>query len=241
MKTFKSILCAGIIACLTWSCSSTQYYYQISQTKPLDETIVKSNNDDSGYFYQDQNCRISYNFWSENGDAGFTVTNLTDEVLYVLKDKCFFVKNGVSYDYFHNTDVTETAYGKTKHTQETSIIGIAPKSSKTVSEYNIYPFVYLNCDLNRKPTSKNPETMTFSPENSPVIFGNYITYKVGQNDKEIGVSNMFYTSRITNYLKSDLFTTETRENCPNVSDITRYTQKLIRFAPTTGYFIQYIR
>lgn len=242
MKTIKNLFGASIVACLLASCASQPaYYYQISQAKPVDESIVKSNNDDNGYYYQDQNCRISYNFWAEKGAGGFTVTNLTDEVLFILKDKCFFVLNGGSNEYFHNKDVVETISGKTTHTPELKVVGIAPHASKSFQEYCIYSDVYLNCDLDRKPAANDPAMISFSLENSPVRFGNFVTYKVGENGKEIGVSNMFFIHRITNYRKTDLFTTEKRESCPNVSDLREYNQTLMRFAPTTGYYIEYVK
>ena len=241
MKTLKNILIVTVFVCLLSACKSTQYYYQISQTKPVDESIVKSDNDDNGYYYQDENCRVAYNFWCEKGDAGFVITNLTDQVLYVMMDKSFFIKNGVSYDYFKNQNTTEVSAGKTVVTNENRIIGIAPHASKEISKYFIYTQVYLNCDLDRKPKSKAPATMTFTLQNSPVVFGNYITYKVGNEGQEVGVTNLFYTNRVTNYLKDDLFFTEKRYNCPNVSDMKEYTQTLIRFAPTTGYFVPYVK
>jgi len=242
MKTFNYALLAIMSACVFWSCS-TQQYYQISQTTPVDQSTVKSDNDDKGYYYEDSNCRISYNFWSEKGNAAFTVTNLTDQVLYVVKDKCFFIKDGVSHDYFHGTEWVEPIVtGKTTaHTKEQRLLGIAPHSSRTIGEYVIYPYIFVDCDLDRKPMSNKPATMVFSPATTPVLFGNYITYKIGEKGDEKSVTNMFYTSRVTNYRMTDIFYTEKMEVCPNVSDIKMQQDSIMRFAPTTGYYIKYTK
>lgn len=79
MKTYTKAIAALVLMCLFTACSVTYQYYQISQTTPVDKSIIKNNNDDSGYYYQDPFCRITYNFWSEKGNAGFTVTNLTNQ------------------------------------------------------------------------------------------------------------------------------------------------------------------
>lgn len=243
MRIFTTALVASILVYFFSSCAMTQAYYQISQAKPMDESIVKSNNDDNGYYYQDQNCRISYDFWEVNGDGGFVVTNLTDQVLYIIKDKCFFIKNGVSYDYFHNNEWVGSSDSDkgSKHTHEKNVIGIAPHTSRSIREYNIYPYVYLDCDLDRKPGANHPATMAFTPANSPVRFGNFITYKVGDDGQEQEVRNMFYTSRVTNYRKSDLQFSRLEEYCPNISDVRREIVSYLRFAPTTGYYVTYTK
>ena len=243
MKTFNQALVAILLATVVCSCKTQQVYYQIAQTKPVDEAAVKCIDADNGYFYQDQNCRISYNFWSEKGDAGFTVTNLTDQVLFILKDKCFYVKDGVSYDYYHAREWTDpiVAGKATAKEKEKAVIGIAPHSSRSIGGYEIFSGVFLDCNLERTPAKNNPVSMAFTPETSPVQFGNFITYKVGTNGAEQTVRNMFYTWRITNYRKDDLFYTEKVRNCPNVSDIKEVQENIMRFAPATGYYITYIK
>jgi len=64
---------------------------------------------------------------------------------------------------------------------------------------------------------------------------------VGDNGAEKAVSNLFYTSRVTNYRKDDIFTTERHDNCPNVSDIKTVEEQVLRFAPATGYYVTYVK
>ena len=243
MKTFNQALLAILLASAICSCKTQQVYYQIAQTKPIDEASVKCVDADNGYYYQDQNCRISYNFWSENGDAGFTVTNLTDKVLYILKDKCFFIKDGISYDYYRAREWNDPVVAGKRTTKEVEkpIIGIAPHASRSIEGFEIYSSILVDCDLERTPATNKPAMISFTPETSPVQFGNYITYKVGNDGVEKSVENMFYTWRITNYRKTDLFYTEKVQKCPNVSDIKEIQKSMIRFAPATGYYVTYIK
>lgn len=243
MKTYTKAIAALVLMCLFTACSVTYQYYQISQTTPVDKSIIKNDNDDSGYYYQDPFCRITYNFWSEKGNAGFTVTNLTNQILYIVKDKCFFIKNGVSYDYYHGEEWNSpaTAGQPVKNTKESNLIGIPPRTSRTISEYPIYTYIYVDCDLDRKPMLNRPVTMSFTRANSPVEFGNFITYKLGEQGTERSVTHMFYTSRVTNYRKDDIVYTEKKEYCPNVSDLKMYQDSILRFAPTTGYYIKYVK
>lgn len=243
MKTYKQAIAMILFVCLFVACSVTNQYYQISQTTPVDKSIIKNDNDDSGYYYQDPFCRITYNFWTEKGEAGFTVTNLTNQVLYIIKDKCFFIKDGVSYDYYHGKEWTSPVIAgqSTTNTKESNIIGIAPKTSRVIVGYPIYDYIYVDCDLERKPVLNRPSTMSFTRANSPVEFGNFITYKLGEQGTERSVTHMFYTSRITNYRKDDIMYTEKRDNCPNVSDYKISEDSILRFAPTTGYYIKYVK
>ena len=234
---------AGLMSCTT-------LYYQVAQTKPLNQSVIKSTNDDSGYFYEDQNCLIEYDFWAEKGDAGFTVQNKTDQILYILKDKTFFIKNGVSHTYYEGhiwVDASSTNTMKAVQTQtqtqrvEQPILAIAPHARAHVGVFVIDSHVIVDCDLARKPQKNKPVTIGFSEENTPIIFGNIITYRVGDEGKEKMVENMFYTSRVTNYHKDDLITTEYRENCANVSDMKKVPVPVIRFAPSNGYYIKYMK
>ena len=226
MKTVKfAIMAIGLVA--TMSC--TKQYYQIAQTKPVDQSILKNDNDDSGYYYEDRYCTVMYDFWKLNGDAGFTIVNKTDQILYIVKDKSFYVKNGVSFEY----------YGDENFEKQLPVIGIAPHAQKKIGNYVIDKTQIVDCDLNIKPQKNEPATMGFTLENSPVVFGNVITYRVGEKGPEQTVQHMFYVNRVTNYLQTDLFRMEMRKNCKNVSaNASEYIQ-IIRFAPATGYYQKY--
>lgn len=83
--------------------------------------------------------------------------------------------------------------------KEKRIICILSKSSKRIVEYKINNNLYRDCDLFKFPkvTQVNPKNFTL--EDSPLIFSNIISYKVGNEVKVNRVKNEFYVSSITNY------------------------------------------
>lgn len=88
-----------IVACFAFmlsSCSSS-LYYQICDVYSTNTPIQGDK-----YVYEDDNCKVTYDFWAENGDAGFVFTNKTDKIISLNLGKSFFVSNGIAYDYFLN-------------------------------------------------------------------------------------------------------------------------------------------
>ena len=86
-----------IFACmllLMTSCSM-KTYYQIVDVKSTN--LQKENNN---YVYNDGVCKIVYNFWGNGGNAGFTIENLSDEVIYVDLTNSFLILNGNAKDYY---------------------------------------------------------------------------------------------------------------------------------------------
>lgn len=95
MKKNLSFIVAGLML-LFASCTPSMYYHQVYE--------VSSTNagNDQGLVYSDANCTMTYNFWKEEGNAGFWFENKTDRDLFVDLSKSFFIKNGVAYDYYRN-------------------------------------------------------------------------------------------------------------------------------------------
>ena len=90
----KQKLLLASIALLMSSCN-VKTYYQIVDVKS--NNVQKENNN---YVYNDGVCKIIYNFWSEGGNAGFTIENLSEEILYVDLSNTFYIENGKAYDYY---------------------------------------------------------------------------------------------------------------------------------------------
>lgn len=90
---------------------------------------------------------------------------------------------------------------------ENKVIGIPPHSSKLVSEYAVLADVIQDCSVNLR-NVKNSNSRTFSKDESPKNFSNYITYSIGQEGEKKSVVNDFYVSGISNYRKKDVLTKE---------------------------------
>jgi hypothetical protein len=50
--------------------------------------------------FEDENCKVSYNFWKEGGNVGFLFTNKTGVNLYLDMTESFFILNGIANDYY---------------------------------------------------------------------------------------------------------------------------------------------
>ena len=96
----KKVLSALIGAAFMASCSSSSYV----QVVDMKGSVPVEN---SNFTYSDNACKITYNLWSNGGDAGFRVENLTDQVIYINLANSFFIENGTAHDYFRNR-----TYGK---------------------------------------------------------------------------------------------------------------------------------
>ena len=88
----------------------------------------------------------------------------------------------------------------------------------SVAEYSINNTLLVDCDLARYPSEK--ASLTYTIDNSPLVFENYITYNFGEGTQDNVVENKFYVSAITNYAKPYMIEYVKREHkpCQNVTD-----------------------
>lgn len=73
--------------------------------------------------------------------------------------------------------------------------------------------------------------------NSPLTFGNKITYSIGKNEEVVRVNNEFYVSKISNYSELDFIRMEYVEECG------KKTYEQVRVFNETGpnqFFISYL-
>lgn len=213
-----------ILTLLFTSCAVTNYY-QVYKTN-ADNGIVDNNN----IVFEDNNCSVYYNLWTEGGDVGFSIYNKTESDLTVYLTKTFFVLNGVAYDYFQNRTFSKSSNNGTTLTSYnypyywnynvTKVAGISstsfstsyiekpeltipPKTLINISEYNVTNERYINCDLAKYPTRKNIKTLKYSEDNSPFVFYNLITYATKSDT--LRLENKFYVSEITNYPSTEIY------------------------------------
>lgn len=102
MKT-KKLLYLFSMTLLFSACVPT-IFYQVYNVKSIQETISKTDE----FFFEDENCKISYNLWESGGNIGFNFFNKTDNIIYVKLNQSNFILNGFAYDYFKNRTFTTT-------------------------------------------------------------------------------------------------------------------------------------
>lgn len=131
MKINKLLYTLGLGVLLA-SCATTPYY-QLYNVKPVAESLT--NKED--LFYEDDNCKITYDFWANGGDIGFNFYNKTDQDIEVALDKSYFVMNGYAHRYFKNRTFTNSSSASTGSENSVS-------SSVAVTGVNIYNYLQSN-------------------------------------------------------------------------------------------------
>ena len=193
----KNLFLLTCFVLLMTSCS-VKTYYQIVDVKSTN--LQKESNN---YVYNDGVCKIVYNFWSNGGNAGFSIENLSDDVIYVDLGNTFYIVNGIAKDYSSNCKlVTELKSGIVS--VEKTAVAIPPHASKIFSEYTISKDVIQDCSVKLLVKKNQPEGKVFTESESPVSFRNYITYRKDNEETAKVVSNDFYVAGITNYQSSDI-------------------------------------
>lgn len=101
-KNFLSMAIAifAVVTCMT---SCKQLYYQVYDVKSN-----SLNQQDNSLVYENEDLKVMYNLWGENGAVGFILQNKTDKDIFVDMDRTFFILNGEANDYFKNREYTTT-------------------------------------------------------------------------------------------------------------------------------------
>lgn len=101
-RSIKSMaMSVGMMLTLS-SCSS---WYQIATIASRDVEMK-----DSGTFVSNTDVlSISYDFWSENGNLSFYVTNHSDSDIYLDLSRSYYIWNGKVFDYFKNRTYVSTS------------------------------------------------------------------------------------------------------------------------------------
>lgn len=208
MKISLLFLLMSVMILLS-SCKST--FYQVYETSSDGNFDANSKT----LVFENDECRVIYDLWNERGNIGFQFFNKTDENVYVDLGESFFIFNGIACDYYKNRVYSEgngsnwqkrnknlsigTGINKGISYSEPRIICIPSKSSKMITEYVIMKEIYHDCNLLLYPSKSKIKSLTFSKENSPFVFSNRISYRLGEDQKLIEMDNEFYVTQITNY------------------------------------------
>lgn len=273
MRKLYFLILTALAATLLSSCSTV--FYQVYRVVPVDKLKINNNH----LIYEDENCVVSYNFWSEGGNVGFQLFNKTDKNIYLNLEESFFIFNGTAYDYYKNRVFTNsssssasaskstssstsltginyldllqtnkvqvtnnvglaTATGFSVSYNEKKVICIPPKSSKTITEYNISESLYRDCFLFLYPTQKEVKSKYFTIDDSPIIFSNRIAYTIGQSDNLVRFENNFYIGEIANYPEDDMFELRNDEFCDQKSTTSSY---YFKDKSPDKFYIKYIK
>ena len=268
MKT-KNLIQFVLFSLLLTSCATTSNFYQVCKTTPekdlkLIDNFLIYEDDNCKVLYNlwENGGNIGFTFLNK------TTTNIylnLEECFFVINGNANnYYKNRV-YSYTTNTGLgqsfaksmtginylelvqTNSATANTISTQGTTvslneekIICIPAMTSKSIKEYNIIRFPYRDCDLLRFPNKKQIKTLSFTKENSPIVYSNRIEYKVGQAGEIIKLENNFFVSEITNYPKSEIIESKRDTNCGQVSVSQYLLTEYFKNVSPDKFYISYI-
>ena len=232
MKT-KSIFLAfaTLLALLATSCSK-KTYYQVYQTKAVDTAVCSQVG--NYLVHEESDCVVRYNFYAEEGDAGFWLTNKTDSIIY-----------GNASDYFQarqwTTTRSSTVSSSKRETKgrgnrassesasqtstkastfsERRVIAVPPQSTRYFSEFHINGSKTELCGGKDSPRKGRAEGTSFTIDNSPYCFGNFISYTVGCKGKKRNITDNFFISEIINVNAASMYeTVRSKDACGREGD-----------------------
>lgn len=85
------------------SCSKEHYFYQLYEVESPDVQTLPG-----VMAYDNDDCLITYNLWSNSGNMNFVFYNKTDSELYLVMPKSFFILNNLASDYYNGNINTIT-------------------------------------------------------------------------------------------------------------------------------------
>ncbi len=231
MKQKRFFLLMAVVGCCLAAGCSKATYYQVYQTNPVDASQCEMK--DGKLCHEAGNCLVRYSFFDENGDAGFWFTNNTDSVVYVNLAETFFILNGNANDYyqargwtttksstitiskherknrkkssFENMEGTSTSEMKASQVTERSVVMIPPHSTKYFSEFRIATREMELCGVKDTPKRGKPQGLSFTQDNTPMTFGNFVTYTIGQKGVKKHIADNFFVSEIINVSGAAMF------------------------------------
>ena len=90
--------------------SCNNVFYQVYD---VDSSL---NQNDNSLVFENEDCKVMYNLWSEDGSLSFVFMNKTDKDIFINMGQTFNIKNGAANDYFKNRTyetrtISITSYG----------------------------------------------------------------------------------------------------------------------------------
>lgn len=192
---------------------------------------------------------LSKSFFIRNGIAYDYFLNRTVSTSASYVESASASKSGTAYGYWNAigglvpgtlsasvSSGNSAAKSSTVATEEKRIAAIPPHTSKSFTEYVISESMFYDCGYNITPSKKETPAYNFQLLNSPLTFGNYITYRIGDDITEYSFTNDFYVSSISFY-HADAAIEESVVGCPN--EIQKI--NVLKGASPKKFYIRYSR
>jgi len=201
--------CGLIFACLVLSIlitSCNEDFYQVS--------TVYGEHTNSAQEFENEDIILKYNFWDEGGILSFTITNKTNEPIFIDWEHSNFIFNGYSYDYYS----TETRISTLGVYSSKSVAGLydsqhhsgttlkTSKVSQEKTNAQIPPRSYIQAKVVNMdfPKLKLKGTKTFDKESSLLNVRSYLGYsKTKELDELTYIDNEFWVQEVTTLKRNE--------------------------------------
>lgn len=172
MKTNNIIVFVFIVLTSIVNISCSKDFYQVYTLESRDLKLQ-----DNSLTFENSDCQVSYNFWSDGGVVSFAFMNKTDKDIFINMKESFLIINGNAHDYFEEKTYSlgsaftaTTGYEEKLRVSLSGNTGIWPnkayttiEESKTVSSKS----VLMNT------ISKTEQDIICVPANSYKIFSKF--------------------------------------------------------------------
>ena len=218
---FNKVLVAAFAAVCFSSCNKT--FYQVYDVESKDLKLQ-----DNSMVYENDDCKVLYNLWSNNGELKFVIWNKTDKDIYINLAKTFYEVNGKANEYFRNRiysssvansisttagniwgnniflallgSKTQTVNTVNTYTIEKEIVCIPAKCYKEFNTYKLSPSLTVTCTSKQDFPSESSKIKSYTEQDTPYTFSNRIAYNFSNDSTNYKyIDNKFWVSNITNY------------------------------------------
>ena len=192
--------------------------------------------------YEDDHCKVSYDFWSEGGEFGFRFYNKTDNNIYVDLERSFFIRNGAAKNYYKGRTFTNaTSFGlvtsSTVSYEEERVVCVPSHSYKFIQEYQINEDLIRDCYLLKYPTRRQVSKIFYSQDDSPLVFSNRIAYRIDGSDSLNTFENAFYLAEVSNIPEGEMFYSRYASFCEEESMIM---SSYFKMSAPNMFYIKYV-
>ncbi|WP_027455441.1 hypothetical protein [Xylanibacter brevis] len=99
----KNLFYALLASLMLTSCMTP--FYQVYTVKS--ENLTQKENT---LAFENEDCEVLYNLWSEKGSVSFVFKNKTDKDIFIDMTQTFFIKDGEAHDYYLNRTFTNQSF-----------------------------------------------------------------------------------------------------------------------------------
>ncbi len=201
----KFSILIGLIASLTISCSTLRYQVSSFSSSDVEQDFTFENDD----------LKITYNFWENHGQLFFTILNKTEGPIFIDWEHSNFIFNGYSYDYFQKKKTIKkqgvyqgvTIFGYSQAGAKPSRSKGKSSNNSAVSEgktsIQIPPDAYVKSEpinLAFPWIKTKKDTLIYSAESTPLTIRTYIAYsKSTELSEQKYVDNTFWIDKTIVY------------------------------------------